>query len=146
MSQRRLSVMVKWPPAMTVTRVSVRHLRLCYIITTNKVITYPRGRSKVVYIGTTRHGVDRLASSAATRAASILGSHGITHFEVHVVTCAARQHVRTWWKLERALLISFKQRFGRTPLVNSYGRSFRESNEFHYFARSRIRAVLEDIG
>ncbi len=143
---RRLSVMVKWPPAINVTRVSVRHKKLCYVVTANKVVRYPKGRSRIVYIGTTERGIERLANSAAYRAPNILGSAGIVHFDVHVVTCGTRQHVKTWRKLERALLLSFRSAHGAPPLSNVHGVKMRETNEFHYFSRGRIRHVLEDLG
>lgn len=130
---------------MTVTRVSVSRLKLCYVVTANRVVRYPRGRSRIVYIGTTQRGVERLASSAATRAPAILGTHGFTHFEVHVVTCAPLQHVKTWRKLERALLLGFRSRYRRVPLLNSHGVAMTEVDEFRYFARTRIRNVLEDV-
>lgn len=65
---RRLSVKLGRDEAMRVTRVSIRGERLCYVIVADKRQRYKKGRSGIVYIGTTTKGVGRLASSAANRA------------------------------------------------------------------------------
>jgi len=144
--KRKLNVMVKWQPAMTVTRVSVSRHKLCYVVKANRVVPYRKGRSRIVYIGTTKRGITRLASSAATRAPAILARHGITSFDVHVVTSTPRQHIKTWWKLERALLLTFRDLYGVVPLFNSHGKKMRERDEFGYFAKARLKHVIEDLG
>jgi hypothetical protein len=48
-----------------VTRVAARHVKLVYVIVADKRLKYPRGRSGIVYIGTTRNGFSRVAQSAA---------------------------------------------------------------------------------
>jgi hypothetical protein len=116
---RRLSISLMNPPAITVTRVSTRQQRICYLIVANKVMKYPNGRSKVVYIGTTQNGVHRLASSAAYWADAVLGGHGTTQFEIRVVRCSPRQGVKTWRKLERALLLTFRDLYGDLPRFNT---------------------------
>ena len=146
MVPRLLPVALNLNPAMSVTRVSVLQDKLCYLMVANKVIKYPKGRSRVVYIGTTQNGVNRVAVSAAQRADDILGTHGITAFDVYVVTCKPRQHVRTWRKLERALLLTFRETYGDVPLCNKHGTKMRETNEFDYFSPQRIKNILEDAG
>src|SRR5947209_1040596 len=126
MAKRRCSISYVEAPAMTVARVGVKKRRLCYVIVANKLIKYPSGRSRVVYIGTTTKGITRLAQSAAQWAPEVLGTHGITSFKVHVVSCTPRQHVKTWRKLERALLLTFRDLYGTVPLCNTQGKKMRE--------------------
>lgn len=40
-----------------------------------------------------------------------------------LLTCAPRQHVKTWHKLERALLLQFKDDYGRVPVCNTQGKN-----------------------
>lgn len=130
---------------MRVTRVSIAGERLCYVIVADKLQTYKKGRSAIVYIGTTTRGVGRLASSAAHRAPEVLGLRGVRSFTVRVVTCRSRQRVRTWSKLERALLLAFKEKYGEVPHCNSHGKGMKPHDEFEYFQKARLMRVLEDL-
>lgn len=145
-NNRRLHVRVGRDKAMEVTRASIGGERLCYVIIADKRLRYRKGRSAIVYIGTTRRGVGRLASSAAHRAPHVLSLRGVRSFSVRVVTCRGRQRVRTWRVLERGLLLAFKDRFGEVPRCNSHGRAMRIRDEFEYFQKSRLVRVLEDLG
>jgi hypothetical protein len=75
----------------------------------------------------------------------VLGLRGVQSFTVRVVSSQARQRVETWKKLERALLLVFKEKFGEVPHCNSHGRGMRPRDEFEYFQRARIVRVLEDL-
>jgi hypothetical protein len=143
---RRLSVMVKWPPAVSVTRLPGSPSKLCYVVTANKIVAYSSGRSKVVYIGATEEGLGRLVTTVAARSEEIFASHDLTHFDAHVVTCKSVPRIETWRKLERALLIMFRELYGQPPLFNRHGGGIQEEDEFTYFTRERIRNVLEDLG
>jgi len=143
---RRLSVMVKWPPAMTVTRLTGSPSKLCYVVTANKIVAYSKGRSKIVFIGATDEGIARLVTAVASRTDEILSNHDLTHFEAHVVTCKALPRVQTWRMLERALLVTFRDLHGEPPLCNRHGARLQEEDAFAYFARERILNVLEDLG
>ena len=90
-----------------VTRISIGDKRLAYAKVADKKLTYPRGRTRVAYIGTTQNGIFRLTSSVAERAQKILGLHGVESFESRVITCPRRKHVKTWFKLEHALLVRY---------------------------------------
>ncbi len=142
---RRLAIRLERDHAMSVTRVAVRADRLVYALVADRRVQYDGAKSRVVYIGTTRMGASRLASSAAERADSILREHGIRSFSVRVMTCRSRQRVRTWHKLERALLLIFKEMYGTVPKCNSHGVNMEEADEFYYFARARVRDVLEEL-
>lgn len=120
--------------------------KLVYVIVADKKLKYPKGRSRMAYVGTTKHGVSRVAQSAASRADQILREPGVRSFRVHVVTCRPKAGVRTWLKLERAVLLAFRERFGEVPVCNSQGKRMKERDEFEkYFARARIKRVIEDL-
>jgi hypothetical protein len=62
-----------------------------------------------------------------------------------VITCRPRQRVKTWVKLERALLLSFKELYGEVPKCNTQGKNIIEIDEFDYFRRDRLKRILEDL-
>lgn len=130
---------------MEVNRIAIRNHKLVYVICANKKILYPSGRSPVVYIGTTKNGISRVAESAAYNSKDILGWHGVNSLQVRIVTCSLRQRVRTWHKLERALLLMFKDKYGSVPWCNTAGKNFVETNEFDFFARKRVRDILDNL-
>ena len=130
---------------MIVHRVSIGNLKLAYVICADKKIKYPKGRSRIVYIGTTKNGIDRVAQSSASRSDVILNSHGIQTFSVRVVTCTPRQKVKTWRLLERALILQFKEMFGKAPECNTQGKNTIWRDEQTLFARARLRTIIEDL-
>lgn len=135
---RRLSIKPHRYEALYVSRVADNADHLVYVFSCDKRLTYPNGRkSRIAYIGTTASGVWRLTSSAAERASKILGQRGVESFNAFVLTCTPRQRVKTWHKLERALLLQFRELFGRVPICNTHGKQMVETDEFDYFTRSR---------
>lgn len=130
---------------MTVRRIDVTRETLVYVLVASRKQQYTYGNSQIVYIGTTRRGINRIASSVAQRAKDVLALHGVKDFEVRVVTCQPRQRVKTWRKLERALLLRFRERYGKVPLLNKQGPKMRESDEFDYFTRSRLDEILDGL-
>lgn len=143
---KKLRISLKGPPAMRVTKVSIGNDRLCYLLVCNKKIKYKAGRSKIIYIGTTKKGVARVAQSVSAKAENALGMHGVTEFEARIVTCKLRQNVKTWLKLERGLLLVFKDMFGEIPKLNTQGKNMSVRDEFIYFVPSRLKTILEDAG
>lgn len=141
----RLTVSLRRQEAMRVTRVAVGKAKLVYVVVADKKLKYPSGRSRIAYIGTTKNGVSRVAQSAAHRTDQILSKRGVQSFSVHLVTCRPRQKVKTWIKLERAFLLAFREEFGSVPTCNSHGKGIMEVDEFAYFARARIKRVIEDL-
>lgn len=130
---------------MWVTRIALHHLKLVYVVVADKLLSYPLGRSRVVYIGTTKNGVSRVAQSAAYRTDTVLRLRGVTTFSVRVVTCRARRRVKTWRKLERALLLTFREVYGAVPICNTQGKGMRWGDECDYFAYSRLVSILDDL-
>jgi hypothetical protein len=140
---KRLTVSLKSKYAMQVTRISIGKKKLVYLILVKKALRYHWGRSRIAYIGTTKRGVGRIAQSAAARAETILGLHGVRDFVVRVLTCPPRPNVKSWVKLERALLFIFRQKYGALPKCNTQGKNMRERDEFKYFRRDRLEQILE---
>jgi hypothetical protein len=129
---------------MEVRRVRVKR-KLVYAILAQKALWYPWGRSKVVYIGTTKHGMTRIAQSAASRADQVLSIYGVRKFDVRILTCASWPNVKTWVKLERALLIVFRRRYGALPKCNKVGKYAKPRDEFRYFRQERLERLLEEL-
>jgi len=142
---RRLSLSLKRDEALRATRVSIGRSRLVYVLVADKRLEYPNGRSRIAYIGTTKKGVARIAQSVAFRADKILGLPGVRSFHARIITCKRRQRVSTWKKLERALLLVFREQRGKQPLCNSHGKRIKETDEFRYFAKSGVEHVLDEL-
>jgi|SRR5579859_1125100 len=142
---RRLTVSLKHQTALTVERVPLDGQKLVYVLVQDKKHSYRDGRSRIVYIGTTKNGWGRVAQSAAAKVDSILGSRGVRRFTARVITCRPRRGVKTWLKLERALLLAFKAAHGEVPVLNTQGRRIKELDEFRYFKRSRLMRILDDL-
>ncbi len=110
---RKLSLSLKNFHAIELTRIAIGNQKLVYVLIANKKFTYPHGpKSAVAYIGTTKKGVGRVAGSAAERGQQILSLHGVKKVTARIVTCAPRQKVKTWLKLERAMLLTFRSEYG----------------------------------
>ena len=143
---RRLNLSLKTIHAVEVTRVAVGNQKLVYVLLADKKFKYPHGQSAVAYIGTTKRGIARVASSAAYRAEDVLSEHGIRKVIARIITCGPRRRVKTWVKLERALLLLFRAEYGAVPKLNSQGRKIKEGDEFGYFSREAVRKVIQRLG
>ena len=139
----RLPIQATARPAVTITPPAVKTKTLVYIGVANKAMSYPKGRSRIVYIGTTETGATRIAHSAALKAQDLLPIRGISRLEFYVVTCKSVSSVKTWQKLERGLLITFREIFGKPPLRNKTGQAMRWRDENKYFTHDRLRSVIE---
>ncbi len=99
--------------------------KMVYILTANKHQRYRGpdsktvGRSKIIYIGTTKKGVGRPAASAVSKASEVFYHlHGVRTIDVHVVTCDPHSKKQVWKKLEAALLDAFRQKYFQLPKYN----------------------------
>jgi hypothetical protein len=142
---KRLRTSLKRDEGLRASRVLVGKSRLVYVLIADKRLKYGSKKSRIAYIGTTRKGMSRIAQSIATRADAILGLRGVYTFHARIVTCGRRQKVRTWHKLERALLLLFKERFGVIPVCNSHGKRMKETDEFRYFRRTGISNLIDEL-
>jgi predicted GIY-YIG superfamily endonuclease len=117
--------------------------RVVYIAVANKSHKYRYGRSRILYIGSTKKGSSRVAASAAAKARELLSEHGVKTLEFYTVRCPGRQHVKTWMKLERGLLLIFRERFGDVPTANTHGKRAKWKDELSFFTRRRLVSVVE---
>ena len=141
----RLRVSLSRQPAMRMTRAGLAHEHVVHVLVTRTPVKYPRGRSRVVAIGMSHHGVASVASSLARRAEEILVRRGISECDVRVVTWRGRRRARAWETLERAMLLVFRETFGEMPIGNTQGKSLREQDEFQYFSRQSVRNVILEL-
>lgn len=141
----RLRISLKRGAAIHVERISIGNQKLVYVLLADKKIRYKRGRSRIVYIGTTKNGIDRVAQSVAARADEIFQQWGVMEFDARIVTCVPRRGVKTWHKLERALLLMFRTIYEQVPLCNGTGHALIERDEFQIFSKKRLRDVIEDM-
>lgn len=146
MAKQRIRISLKRKQAITVDRISIGDLRLAYVICADKKVTYGKHRSKIVYIGTTKNGISRVAQSAATQSDAVFKKRGINQFTVHLVTCTrGRQGVKSWNKLERALILQFKDMYGRQPVCNTHGKNYKWGGEEDSFSKKRLKTVIDDL-
>ena len=142
---RRANISLKREVALTARRILIGDERLVYVLVSSKALKYEFGRSRILYIGTTKKGGTRVAQSVAGRADSILQQHGVKSFDARIVTCSPRKRVKTWVKLERALLLVFRETYGQVPLCNTRGHHMRAEDEQEYFSRARLVQILEEL-
>ena len=146
---KKLMVKYRKQPAIVINRVAFKDSKLVYVARANKKIRYPGGgrgdKSKIAYIGTTKIGARRIASSAVWKGADLLFEYGIKHLELHIVLCGKRPGVESWKKLERALLIRFKELYGAIPKANNQGQKMRWKDERLYFSQDRLDKIIEEL-
>lgn len=116
---RKLKVKPPKQALLTITRSRQWTDKMVYILATNKSHKYKNGRSKILYIGTTKKGAGRPAASAVNKASEAFYKlRGVKTIEVHLVTCAPRKAMQTWRRLESALLDIFRSRYFQLPEYN----------------------------
>lgn len=145
MPKRRLSINLPNEDAMHVSRLTIGKMRLVYVIMANEELKHGNKWSKIAYIGTTKKGLSRIASSVAYRANEIPKLHGVRSFTVAIVSCRQRQRVRTWFRLERALLAKFKDLFGSVPVCNSKGTKMTPQGVWELFSEARAQQILDRL-
>ena len=143
---KHLKLSLKRFHAIEVTRIAIGNQKLVYALIADRRFQYPHGKSAVAYIGTTKKGIRRVASSVAYRAEDILGEYGVKKITARIVTCKPRPRVKTWIKLERAMLLAFRAHYGKVPIYNFQGHKIKETDEYEYFAREAVRKLIIELG
>ncbi|NLA40740.1 MAG: hypothetical protein GX874_04930 [Smithella sp.] len=142
-SKKKLTIQTSKRYAIKITRSAFKADRLVYVAVANAKLKYPHGKSRIVYIGTTKAGARRIASSAAYRAPELLGLYGVKDLSFYIITCSTRQAVKTWQKLESGLILSFKYLYGEPPKCNKKGKNQKWKDELEYFTRNRLEAIIK---
>jgi len=133
-------------PVITVSRGILKYKKIVYLLVSKRPIRYPRGSSRIAYIGTTTKGIQRVASSAAYRASDILSGYGLSTMEIYVITCPPKRNVKTWLLLERALLAQFVVWFIKPPKCNSQGKHFKWTPKMEqHFSKRGIDNILSQF-
>jgi hypothetical protein len=128
---------------MSVDRTITKHKKLVYLLLAPKPQKYSRGRSRIMYVGTTEKGISRIASSVATRSEAIFKKWGIKTIEIQIAWCRPLQKVKSWKILERAILSDFLSIHGGLPACNVQGKSYQwDSKVNSYFRRSAVTNLL----
>lgn len=140
---KRLQISLGKEKAIEIHRAAHRAEHLVYIAVANKKLRYKNGQSRIGYIGTTKRGAERIASSAARRSSTLFQEHGVKTLSFYIVTCTARQKIPAWRKLERALLLVFREKFGEIPVGNINGHGMKWTDELDYFTERRLRTVID---
>jgi hypothetical protein len=142
MTKRRLRITLS-ADVLVLSRFNTSQPRLVYVLTANKALKYSYGRSTIAYIGTTKRGLRRIAESIADRSEEILNGHGVRTLTAHLLTCRGRRGARVWQKLERALIISFRERYGEIPRYNGHGKGWQWKDERNYFNETKLRSIID---
>jgi hypothetical protein len=124
---RILKVRTPKQALLTLTRSRQWTDKMVYILAANKFHKYRNGRSRILYIGTTKKGADRPAASAVNKASEAFYKlRGVKTIDVHIVTCAPRKAMQTWKRLESALLDVFRNKYFQLPRYNKVRPTMRE--------------------
>ncbi len=116
---RKLKVRASKKSLLTLARSRQWVDKMVYILVANKSHKYKNGRSRILYIGTTKKGADRPAASAVNKASEAFYElRGVRTIDVHIVTCSPRKAMQTWKRLESALLDVFRDEYFELPKYN----------------------------
>lgn len=140
-NMRKNTPSLKMPAAVKTTRIVIGKSKCCYVLSASKKIRYKKGRSRIVYFGTTKNGVARIAESVAHRSRKILRSWGVTSFHAYIVTCRPRKKKRSWLRLEGSLITTFKEMFGERPKCNRRN----GKPDWDLFRQETIKRIIEDL-
>jgi hypothetical protein len=139
---RSLRINCTGTPLLTITRSKRWQNRMVYILTTPKSHKYRNGRSRIIYIGTTGKGAGRPAASAVNKASQAFSElYGVKTIEVHIATCDSRPAVKTWKKLESALIDTFRTRYFQLPRYNKV----RPKHKDGLFKRRALETLIEQF-
>ena len=117
---------------------------MCTLLSQTKSLITLTESLKLHIVGMTKSGSDRIAASASAKAKELLSLHGVKSLKFYVVTCSGRQKVKSWAKLERALLLVFRERFDIIPKCNHQGKGIRWTDELDYFTKPRLSTVIAE--
>lgn len=79
---RNLKIQSSKTSLLTLTRSRRWSDRMVYILVANKYLPYENGRSRILYIGTTKKGAGRPAASAVNKASEVFYKlHGVSSSE-----------------------------------------------------------------
>ncbi len=132
-------------PAITITRIAYAASELVYLAYANKPLRYEHGDSRIAYIGTTKNGVWRVACSATWKAQDLFTRKGVHTLEFFLIAAPRHGKHTTYRKLERALLLRFRERYGSVPAANKQGKRLSWRADDNVFTHASINKIIEDF-
>ncbi len=145
MADRKPRPKVHNTPAIIISRIAYVASELVYIAYANKPLRYPHGNSRIAYIGTTKNGVWRVATSAAWKAGDLFTRRGVHTLEFYLIAAPRHGRHTTYRKLERALILQFRERYGSIPAANKQGKSIRRRADDDFFSHAGINKILDNF-
>lgn len=125
----------------------VRYTNAIYVLVSPRRHWYPKGRSRVLYIGRTRMGAERVLSSVSERIWQAFPKlHGVDSLDVYIVDWRGRKALNSSRYAERAFLVSFRQLYGTVPRLNDKGKGMKSEGAFDWFNRDPIVRYLRQFG
>jgi hypothetical protein len=137
MKGKSMKVHLASKPAMTVYRRILTKDRIVYLLVGKKPFRYRGGKSRIAYIGTSKRGVKRVASSAAHRADEVFSKWGSREMDVFIASSEAKPGLKSWKYLERALLAHFLARYQELPFCNKHGKKYKFDEKLQRFFKYR---------
>ncbi len=117
-----------------------------YLLVSPRRHPYPKGRSRVLYVGRTRVGAERILSSLSERIWKAFRLHGVHSLEVFVVHWKGMKRLNSSRHAENAFLVAFRQLHGRLPILNDKGEGLDENEAFEWFSRREVERHLRQFG
>jgi len=142
---RKYKINEPFEPVLTVESGVTSKKEVVYLLVSNRPERYPRGRSRIVYVGRTRNGIKRIAASAANKITEALENlRGVRRLRAFIVWTnpLAKERRHLPYVLERAILLSFRQEFGTVPRLNRQGIRIRIKDEFAYFRERAVHRIV----
>jgi len=143
MARKKATISTSPNSAIRFTKLQRSDQCLVYIVCANRSLKYRDGDSRILYIGTTAKGIDRMSKSASALTQKFFAHHGVTKVYVHPIYTKPRQKKRMWVVLERALLLRFREMYGEPPKHNTQGKKLRWRDEADYFTLSRLTGIID---
>jgi len=106
---RKARISLGSQPVMTACRRGLGKERIVYLLAVDRLLLYKGKRSCIAYIGTSKRGLSRIATSVAHQGEKAFRLHGVKNIYAFVLTSRGRQGTKLWKKLERAALLTFKR-------------------------------------
>ena len=132
----------KEDPVVVVRSSVLERERTVYFHVADKPVSYELGKNRIVYIGATGVGSERIMSSIAERIPEAFKIHGVNTIEVHEIACAPRRGIKTWRLLERACLLVFRETYGQPPRLNTHGTGLWWIKESTFFDLDQLRRLI----
>lgn len=130
-----------------VDRSIINYSNAVYLLVSPRLHAYPKGRTRILYIGRTRKGAERVLSSVSDRLWEAFPKlHGVDSLDVYIVDWKGRKALNSSRYAERAFLVAFRQLYGTVPRLNEMGKRMGTNGAFDWFNPDPIVRYLRQFG